>query len=135
MSFQDRRYKIQTRSETHFAKPLANLLATVCEPRIDREECPTPFDEAISNANQELRKELQELSTKNGGSVEAITLKHANKLLTAADRHKVNGSFDLLRSAIDRCNQVGEHTSSQEAELPNIERILDESGKPIGLWR
>jgi hypothetical protein len=138
MSFSAERDRFYGRAKRLLAEPVAWLLAAAYEPRQDSETCPTAFANQIKTAKRDLKYQLQDLTQASGGRIESIAENTARRLLKEADRLELRETASFLRAALSRCENAGStsvNQSDRRPKVPEPERVLDGSGRPIGLWR
>jgi hypothetical protein len=125
---------------------VAQLFATVQEPRCDGEPSTPAFDDARQHEGAHLRERISSPSSGSsmslsggfGGLLETEATMSARRLLAAAEADDLVKAAELLRSALQRCGSIPlQRTVGIEPSLfPEHVRIADpETGRPIGMWR
>lgn len=139
MNYYTRRSHLFRRLQQQLAEPVANLLATVYEPRIDQEVSNETFNRLVAAKQRELRNAIKGLTNRDGGRVEIIAKGVAKELIDEAEAANLTMAATQLVSALKRCSQIrtpGQNRAQgHTTKLPDIERVIGQSGKPIGLWR
>lgn len=134
-NFEARRQNLLDKMRPMLAHPVALLVATAYEPRIDNAPRCDEFDAQVSKERQRLRKSIQDLSSNQGGKIEAIALQTVERLLEKAIQYELDESVQALKASIDRGREVRKPEQPKPAKLPAIDRVLGSAGRPIGLWR
>jgi len=138
MTFKAERERFYGKAKRLLPEPVAWLLAAAYEPRQDAETFPTEFATEINTAKRHLKSQLQELTQASGGRIESIAEDTASHLLREADRLGLHETASFLRAALRRCDNAGPTSAPQldrRPKVPEPERVLDDTGRPIGLWR
>jgi len=130
-----RREQLFLRLRRVLADPVALLVATAYEPRVDEDPNSHSYNEIIANEQLNLRTELDNITTSKGGHIEEVALKTSERLHHVAEEHALYKSAETLQSALTRSREVKNNAGPQPLELPNIERVLGDNGRPIGIWR
>lgn len=135
--FDNQRNQLMQRAgEIGLAEPVAMLVATAYEPRIDGEELPEQFEQLVHEQQLRIRDTLAELTPDQGGKVESAALSAARELHQAADQFEVSGARRVLQAALDRCSGAPPGARLRvEYEFNEPRRVTGPTGRPIGLWR
>lgn len=122
--------------EIGLAEPVAMLVATAYEPRIDGETRPEEFERLVQEQQLRIREALTELTPDQGGKVESVALNAAEELHQSAEKFDVAGSKEVLQAALDRCNGATPLVLARERyTFYEPDRVAGPAGRPIGLWR
>jgi hypothetical protein len=132
------RTKMMTRArELGLAEPVAQLIATAYEPRLDGVTHPAEFEDAVALAKRSLRSALADVTPTQGGRAETIALRVAKGLRADAVDAGATPAVALIDEALDRCRNGLDCVAEESPQytLVEPERVLNKAGRPIGLWR
>jgi len=139
MDYSTRRNLLSQRLQQQIAEPVAELLATAYEPRFETEPYDDKFNRLVVHMQKQLQTAIKDLTSRDGGQIEVIAKQAAKELAEEAKNTDLTMAAAQLIAALERCDQVitANQTPAmlQNKKLPDLERVIGQSGKPIGLWR
>lgn len=139
MEYRARRNHLFRRLRLQLAEPVANLLVTAYEPRVETDESSNAFNKLLAGKKKELREAISNLTTRDGGKVEKMASTVTRELILEAEKSGLMGAVEQLNRALERCAQIKPAAEVREPmpaeRLPDMARVIGQSGKPIGLWR
>ncbi|GLY71343.1 hypothetical protein [Amycolatopsis taiwanensis] len=144
---EQRRRNLERARRSGVPDSVAQLFATVQEPRCDDEPSTSEFDAALKEEGARLKASITTPSYDSGmlfdtggigGTVETEATASARRLLSVAESNGMEKTASLLRAALEQCDCISTQRDSggEALSFPEPERIVNpETGRPIGMWR